>query len=60
MLRDRDDQHTGQEHQQQADRQKELPAEAHQLVIAQARQRSAHPHEDEDHNGDLHHERNDG
>ena len=34
-------------------RQHELPAERHELVVAEARQRPADPHEDEDEEQDL-------
>src|ERR671933_2090090 len=42
------DQERGDDGVQRRDGQQHLPAEAHQLVVAEARPRCAHPHEEED------------
>src|SRR5688572_459091 len=47
-LLDEQDRASGHEHVEQRDLDQPLPGEAHELVDAHARQRAAHPNEDED------------
>src|SRR5690349_4013978 len=47
------DEEAGHQQVQHGDREKALPGEAHQLVVAEARQRAAHPDEREQNKSDL-------
>src|SRR5205809_7170425 len=53
LISDQGDEEGGDDGVQRRDRQEDLPAEAHQLVVAEARQRRAQPDEDRDREDQL-------